>query len=101
MKIFVIGDEYTVLGFSLIGIAGRPVVDRKDALEALDQAISNQEIGIVLVGEDVAQLIRKEIDGRLLGLRFPLILEVPGIKGASSERLDIRQVIRKAAGISI
>jgi len=101
MKVFVIGDEYTTLGFSLVGITGVAVTNREDALRALDEATSDTEIGIILVTEDVASLIRREIDARVLGLRFPLILEVPGIKGPSSERMDIRQVIRKAVGISI
>lgn len=101
MKIFAIGDEYTVLGLSLGGIRGKCVVTRKEALEALEHATSDPEIGIVLVSEDVAAMIREEIDAKLFGLRFPLVLEIPGIKGASAERLDIRQVIRKAVGISI
>ncbi len=101
MKVFAIGDEYTVLGFSLVGIDGVAVTNQEDALRALDQATSDREIGIVLVSEDVASLIRQELDAKIVSLRFPLILEVPGIKGASSERLDIRQVIRKAVGISV
>lgn len=101
MKIFVIGDEYTVLGFSLAGINGKHVRTREEALDALEHAISDGEIGIVLVSEDVARMVREEIDAKLFGLRFPLILEVPGIKGPSAQRIDIKQVIRKAVGISI
>jgi V/A-type H+-transporting ATPase subunit F len=101
MKFFVIGDRQTVLGFRLVGIEGKQVEEREDALAALDEAVSRKDLGIVLVTEAVAESIRDEVDARLYGMGFPLVLEIPDASGPSPERPAIEDVVRKAIGISI
>ena len=101
MKFFVIGDEHTVAGFGLVGIEGRSATDSSQAKEALGYAIGRKDVGVVLITEDIAELIRDEVDARLYGIGFPLVLEIPGPKGPSPGRLKIEEVVRKAIGISI
>ena len=101
MKFFVIGDRQTVLGFRLVGIEGRQAEDREGALAALDEAVSRKDLGIVLITEAVAGRIRDEVDARLYGIGFPLVLEIPDASGPSPERPGIEDVVRKAIGISI
>ncbi len=101
MKFFVIGDWHTVAGFGLVGIEGKSVSDRNQAKEALDSAVERKDIGVVLITEDIAEIIRDEVDARLYGIGFPLVLEIPGPKGPSEKRLKIEDVVRKAIGISI
>jgi V/A-type H+-transporting ATPase subunit F len=101
MKFFVIGDRQTVLGFRLVGIQGTLAAEREDALAALDAAVTRKDIGIVLITEALAAKVRDEVDARLYGIGFPLVLEIPDASGASPERPDIEDVVRKAIGISV
>jgi V/A-type H+-transporting ATPase subunit F len=101
VKFFVIGDRQTVLGFRLVGIEGKQAGEREDALAALDDAVSRKDVGIVLVTEAVAGEIRDEVDARLYGMGFPLVLEIPDASGPSAERPRIEDVVRKAIGVSI
>lgn len=101
MRFFVIGDKQTVLGFRLVGIEGVPVGEREEALTALNEAVSRKDLGIVLITEAVASKVRDEVDARLYGMGFPLVLEIPDASGPSPERPGIDDVVRKAVGISI
>ncbi len=101
MKFFVIGHEHTVAGFGLVGIEGKRATDRNQAKEALDYAVARKDIGVVLITEDIAEVIRDEVEARLYGIGFPLVLEIPGPKGPLPKRLKVEEVVRKAIGISI
>lgn len=101
MKFYVIGDKQTVLGLRLVGIEGKVADERDDALAALDGAVIRKDIGLVLITEAIAAKIRDEVDARLYGIGFPLVLEIPDSSGPSPDRPEIGDVVRKAIGISI
>lgn len=101
MKFYVIGDNGTVLGFRLVGVAGRVVENPGEALSALREAVANRETGVVLITEKVAAGIRDEVEARHYGLGFPLVLEIPDSSGPDPERPDIEEIVRKAIGVSI
>ncbi len=101
MKFYVIGDRQTVLGFRLVGIEGTDAADRDEALAALKAAVEEKDVGIVLITETIAGQVRDEVEARLYGMGFPLVLEIPDSKGPSSDRPAIEDIVRKAIGISI
>ena len=101
MKFFVIGDRETVLGFRLVGVEGTIATLRADALAALKEAVEEKSVGVVLITERVAAEIRDEVEARLYGFGFPLVLEIPDSSGPAPERPKIEEVVRKAVGISI
>ena len=101
MKFFVIGDDETVLGFRLVGVGGRVVSGREETLSALKEAVGDKQIGVVLITERIAAGIRHEVEARLYGLGFPLVLEIPDSSGPDPERPDIEAIVRKAIGVSI
>jgi V/A-type H+-transporting ATPase subunit F len=101
MKFFVIGDNDTVLGFRLVGVAGRAVGNPEEALSALREAVSSKDTGVVLITEKVAAGIRDEVEARHYGLGFPLVLEIPDSSGPDPGRPDIEEIVRKAIGVSI
>jgi len=101
MRFFVIGDRETVLGFRLVGVEGNIAVEREKALAALNEAVATKNIGVVLVTEKVAARIRDEVEARLYGIGFPLVLEIPDSSGPDPGRLRIEDVVRRAIGISI
>jgi V/A-type H+-transporting ATPase subunit F len=101
MEFFVIGDPDTVLGFSLAGIDGRDVKDARQALAALKETLGNEEIGILLITERLAHELRLEIDSIMISRKFPLIVEIPDIKGPLEEKVTISDLVKSAIGIKI
>ncbi len=101
MTYYVIGDEDTVLGFSLVGIRGTVVSSEEEAHKQFRYAIERREVGIVIMTESAANLIRQEVDQYLFTQDFPLIVEIPGREGRDPEAKDLRKMVQEAIGISI
>ena len=99
MQYFVIGDEDTVLGFSLTGLSGQAVHSKDEAVAAWSKAIENKNNAIIIITEDVANLIRETVDRFLFSESFPLVVEIPS-PGKSSSR-DLRTLVNEAIGVSI
>ncbi len=101
MTYYVLGEEDTVLGFSLVGISGAVVSDRDQALQAFTYAIGKKAYGILIITEAVANLIREEVDQYLFTQDFPLIVEIPGREGRDPNGKDLRGMVQEAIGISL
>jgi len=101
MKFYVIGDEDTVLGFSLAGIEGTVVTSKDEAKEALKKAFNIEAMGIIIITERIAQTIRQQVDQHILKKSFPLIIEIPDRFGPIEGKGDIKDMVSKAVGISI
>ena len=86
MQTFVIADHSTCLAFSLGGIRTRAVKGREEALAALEFAIDNQKIGLVLISEKIAALVRPEMDKILYTMHRPLVVEIPDTSGSLPDR---------------
>ena len=82
MRILVIADHATCLAFSLGGITTRTVKGREETLAALDFALHNQEIGLVLITEKIAAAIRPEVDEVVYTQHRPLVVKIPDTKGS-------------------
>ena len=101
MKYYIIGDEDAVLGFGMVGVRGQAAENPWDAKEAFSRAISDKEVGIIIITERIAGLIRSTIDRFLFKEAFPLIVEIPDRSGAVSERMGIREIVTATIGIKI
>ncbi|HEB30145.1 MAG TPA: Vacuolar H+transporting two-sector ATPase F subunit [Spirochaetes bacterium] len=101
MKYFIIGDEDAVLGFGMVGVQGQAAATPDDAKEAFDRAISDKDVGIIIITERIAGLIRSAIDRFLFKEAFPLIVEIPDRSGAVSGRIGIREIVTASIGLKI
>lgn len=99
MEYFVIGDEDTRLGFSLVGLAGATANTAEEAIQAWQKAIENPKYGIIIITEKVAALIRETVDQYLFKQSFPLVVEIPQ-RGEKSSK-DLRTLVNEAIGVSI
>ncbi|MBN1977892.1 MAG: V-type ATP synthase subunit F [Anaerolineae bacterium] len=97
----VIGSEDAVWGFALVGVRGQVVTTAEEVNHALDTAIANGRIDIVLVTEDVADLARQRVDTLKIRSTRPLVVEIPGPEGPSPDRPPLSEVIRKTIGVRI
>lgn len=101
MQYFVIGEEDAVLGLGLVGVRGRIVSDAGEAADAFRSAIESGEVGILLITEDAADMIREQVDRFVFAEEFPLVLELPGRGGWSEGRPSLRAVVNNAIGINL
>ena len=101
MRYTVLGDEETVLAFSLVGIEGVVVRDSEDAREAFTSSVGDPDVGIVLITERTAELIRPLVDERIFVEQFPLVLEIPDRQGPIEGKLSLREMVNQAIGISV
>lgn len=101
MKYFVIGDEDTVLGFGLSGVQGKVVKDAEEADLAFTETLSSHDIGIIIITERVAEMIRHKVDAYMFSEQFPLLVEIPDRNGHLPNRLLIKELATKAIGIKL
>jgi V/A-type H+/Na+-transporting ATPase subunit F len=101
LKVLVIGHPEAVLGFSLVGVQGIPVSNADEINHALDEALKVQDIGIILVTEDVSRLIVQRMDYLKLRSTIPLVVEIPGPDGVSTDQPSLSDVLLRAIGIKI
>jgi V/A-type H+-transporting ATPase subunit F len=101
MNVLVIGHPEAVLGFSLVGVHGQAASTAAEVNQALDDALSAEDVGIVLVTEDVADLIQHRMDQLKLRSTVPLVVEIPGPEGPRPDRPSLSEVIRRAIGVKI
>ena len=97
---FVIADQDTVLGFGCAGVPGAVVKDRDEALDALQTARS-RNVGVVILTEEIADLLREEVDEIRFSKALPLVVEVRGPQGAWPGRRALADIIREAVGVRV
>ena len=101
MKFYCIGDEDSVRGFRLAGIDGRTVSSDEEAEAALQWAVQQTGIGVVIITDVVATAIRSQVDAIRLEREQPLVVEVSGPTGPLAGRKTLRQLVQEAVGIRI
>ena len=99
MKIFVIADEDTVIGFSLAGVQGMIVTTEEETRNAFDQIIQMDDVGVLLITERVAQMIRQKVDNWIIGRGQPLIVEIPDSQGPLEGRRTPHEFVKSAIGV--
>lgn len=96
-----IGSQDAVWGFSLAGVRGQIVTTAEELNQALDAALENEELGIVLITEGVADLARQRVEEAMIRSTTPLVVEIPGPEGPSPDRPSLSEVIRRTIGVRI
>ncbi len=99
-RYFVIADEDTLLGFRCAGLSGRAVSNSQEAIETL-RAACKENVGIVIVTEEVAAMMQPEIDALRFSEELPMVVEIPGAQGPMPGRRSLSEVIREAIGIKV
>ncbi|KAM8820980.1 V-type proton ATPase subunit F [Eudromia elegans] len=103
----VLGDEDTVTGFLLGGVGEldkqrRPnflVVEKETSVAEIEEAfrsfLSREDIGIILINQCVAELIRHAVDAHARSV--PAVLEIPSKEQPYDAAKD--SVLRRARGM--
>ncbi|XP_054844709.1 V-type proton ATPase subunit F [Eublepharis macularius] len=105
--IAVLGDEDTVTGFLLGGVGEldkhrRPnflVVEKETSLAEIEEAfrgfLSREDIGIILINQFIAEMIRHAIDAH--NKSIPAVLEIPSKEHPYDASKD--SILRRAKGM--
>lgn len=100
MRMYVIGNENCVLGMALVGVQGRMVHNAVELGAALDTALADKSIGLLLVTSDAAAMARERVGRLKVHSMTPLVVEIPGEDpGATSPGL--RDFVQRAVGVSL
>ncbi len=102
MKMFLISDNTdTLTGMRLSGVEGVIVHERAELKEALQQAIANREIGIILLTEKFGREFPEIVDEVRLHHMTPLIIEIPDRHGTGRKKDFITSYVNEAIGLKL
>ncbi len=102
MKMFLISDNVdTYTGLQLAGVEGVVIHSRKHLREQLEKAVSDKEIGVVLITERFGREFPDIIDDVKLNRRLPLIVEIPDRHGTGRKPNFITDYVNQAIGLKL
>ena len=99
MELYVLGEEESVLGFALIGIAGYAPTDREDAQREFIAVGERPEQVLLLITEAVAAWVGAEIRNAVL--KGMAVQVIPGMRAAGVWREDAAALLLSALGIKL
>ena len=102
MQFYLISDNIdTYTGMRLAGIDGAVVHEAKEVKKALDKAVGNKDIAIILITEKLMKLCYDEVSEIKLTLNQPLIVEIPDRHLTADITKSIDTYVREAVGIKL
>lgn len=102
MKFHLISDNKdTLVGMRLSGIPGVVVHKEQEVLDALAEALQDENIAVILITENLVKICREYIYDLKLNRARPLIVEIPDRHGNGSVKDSITKYVRDAIGIKI
>lgn len=101
MAFHIIGDRDTILGYRFAGATGTAAETREEALTALQTALANPALQILMVTEKVGQLLEAEIVSHRVSAKPPYIVAVGDIWDTKVSRRSLEDLIHEAVGIKI
>ncbi len=101
MAFHFIGSEELAIGFRFVGVSGTVAGTADEAREAFRTVTQRGEARVLVITEEVAAMIPREVlDWQMEG-RYPLVVEIPGITGHLEGRTSLIDSIRDAVGIHV
>lgn len=98
MKVVVIGSKPFVSGFRLSGVGGIEVGTPEELIKEVERNIVREDIGLLIVDEDLSKHVRDRINRIRAERAVPLIYELSGIR-LEEEKIDYREALRKLLGV--
>lgn len=102
MKMFLISDNVdTQTGMRLAGIDGVVVHEREALRQALETALADKDLGILLLTEKLGSEFPKIIDEVRLHHKVPLLVEIPDRHGTGRKPDFITSYVNEAIGLKL
>jgi V/A-type H+-transporting ATPase subunit F len=98
LKVLAIGNRIFITSFQMAGIKGIDVQTPKEALSRINQTHSRNEVGLILLSDDIGKEIRLDV-AKIRSVRpIPLIFELPS-PGSKKEKVDYRALLKQILGV--
>lgn len=102
MKMFLISDNPdTLIGMRLAGVEGVEVTERGALRQALETALADKEIGVILLTEKFGKEFPDIIDDVRLNHKLPLLIEIPDRHGTGRAPDFITSYVNEAIGVKL
>ena len=102
MKMFLISDNVdTWTGMRLAGVDGIVVHERGEIIDELKKAVSDSEIGVVLITELLVQKVPDIVRDVKLNNALPLLVEIPDRHGTHRPADYIMKYVSEAIGLKL
>ena len=82
----------------MAGIEGIDVQTPKEALSRINQIHSKDEVGLILLSDDMGKEIRLDLAKIRSVKPIPLIFELPS-PGSTKEKVDYRSLLKQILGV--
>jgi V/A-type H+-transporting ATPase subunit F len=101
LKIAVLSDKDTAVGFRLAGIHDVFTTDGNER-EIWNKICERDDIGILFITEKIAEVLGKYLKEYRISHDTPIIVEIPDKKGRLKDHVDyISHLIKKAVGVEV
>ena len=102
MRMYLISDNVdTLTGMRLAGVDGIVVHERDELKEAIEKAMSDPDIGIVLLTEKLGRDFPELVNDLKLSRRTPLFVEIPDRHGSGRSKNFITDYVSQAIGLKL
>lgn len=102
MRMYLISDNIdTLTGMRLAGVDGVVVHERQELREALESAMNDSKIGIILLTEKFGREFPDLIDEARLERTMPLLIEIPDRHGTGRKKDFITSYVNEAIGLKL
>ena len=98
MKVLAIGNRIFITSFQMAGIEGIDVQTPKEALSRINQIHAKDEVGLILLSDDMGKEIRLDLAKIRSVKPIPLIFELPS-PGSKKEKVDYRALLKQILGV--
>lgn len=98
MRIVAIGSRVFITSFQLAGVEGINVDSSSAALTEIGKLTGKNDVGLVLLSDDIAREIRTELTDIRAKTPIPLIFELPA-PGSKKEKVDYRALLKQILGV--
>ena len=98
MKVVAVGSRVFVTSFQLAGVQGIKVSSPAEALSEINKIGGANDIGLILLSDDMGKEIRYHLTDIRAKKPIPLIFELPS-PGSKKEKVDYRALLKQILGI--
>lgn len=92
------GSRVFVTSFQFTGVEGIKVETSMEALKLINELGNHNDIGLVLLSDDITKEIRPQLTNIRAKRPIPLIFELPS-PGSSKENVDYRALLKQILGV--
>ena len=102
MKAFLISDNHdTLVLMRLAGIPGVIAHGRDETTEAVDKALKDRDLAIIVITELAAESIPEKVQSLRKRDSLPLLVEIPDRHGSRRDADFLSRYVREAIGVKV